>query len=267
MTRDVPWFRFFAGFLILWSALYGLGRIGTASIDHGVIAAAVVIALAVVVESRVLKTPRADIPARLGLSRPGSRAMVAALIVSLIVVATLPAYAYIAGEHLELRAGWPWLAVNLLAYHGVAEELCWRGYAFAHLRSGRRFGAAVVATMPLIALTHVPIAIEGGIGVGVAAVTVAAVTCIPLAHLYELGRQTIWACALVHAAIDAFKLIDDPARYAGLSVAIAGAALVCPFAALAWKRRPRTVSAQMSSAPRRHAPGRSVPGITRKEQL
>jgi membrane protease YdiL (CAAX protease family) len=157
--------------------------------------------------------------------------------------------------------------VNLLAYHGVAEELCWRGYVFAHLRSGRGFGAAVAATMPLIALTHVPIAIESGIGVGAAAVTVAAVTCIPLAHLYELGRRTIWACALVHAAIDAFKLIDDPARYAGLSVAIAGAALVCPFAALAWKRRPQTVSPpQMSSAPQRHAPQLRVPSITRKEQ-
>ena len=102
MTRDVPWFRFLTGFLVLWPALYGLGRIGTTSIDHGVATAAVVLALAVVVESHVSKTAWANVPARLGLGRPGFRAMVAALIVSLIVLATLPAYAYFAGEHLQL---------------------------------------------------------------------------------------------------------------------------------------------------------------------
>ena len=29
-------------------------------------------------------------------------------------------------------------------------------------------------------------------------------------HLYELGRRTIWAPALVHTAIDSFKLVVIP---------------------------------------------------------
>ena len=240
MTAHHAPLRFLFGFAVLWSVLYGFGRIGETSIDHGVPAAITILFLALLLERRVLGTPLRDVPARLGLGRPGVRALVAAVFVSLITLAALPAYAHIADEHLELRPGWPWLAVGLLAYHGFAEELCWRGYTYGRLRCGRSFGAAVAATMPLIAITHIPVVIESGFAVGVASVVVAAITCMPLAHLYELGRRTIWPCALVHAAIDGFKLIDDPQRYAGLSAAIAGPALVCPFAAFAWSRHPRS---------------------------
>jgi membrane protease YdiL (CAAX protease family) len=240
MTSHHTPLRFVFGFAVLWSVLYGFGRIGETSIDRGVIAAITILFLALLLEAGVLATPRRDVPARLGLGRPGVRALVAALFVSLITLAALPVSAHLANEHLKLRTGWPWLAVSLLAYHGFAEELCWRGYTYGRLRCNRSFGAAVAATMPLIAITHVPIVIESGFAVGVAAVGVAAITCVPLAHLYELGRRTIWPCALVHAAIDGFKLIDDPQRYVGLSAVIAGAASVCPFAAFAWSRHPRS---------------------------
>jgi membrane protease YdiL (CAAX protease family) len=36
---------------------------------------------------------------------------------------------------------------------------------------------------------------------------VAAVTALPLGYLYENGGRTIWAPALVHTAIDSFKLV------------------------------------------------------------
>jgi hypothetical protein len=108
---------------------------------------------------------------------------------------------------------------------------------FGRLRQRHSFSAAVAATVPLIALTHVPIIVEGGWTVGIAAIVVAAVTCYPLARLYELGNRTIWPCVLVHAAIDGFSLIAHPARPGGLAVAVAGAALVVPFLALAWTPR------------------------------
>jgi membrane protease YdiL (CAAX protease family) len=52
------------------------------------------------------------------------------------------------GNDLPLRSGWLWLAVGLFAYHGLAEELAWRGYAFRRLRQGRTFGAAIRWTIP-----------------------------------------------------------------------------------------------------------------------
>jgi hypothetical protein len=36
---------------------------------------------------------------------------------------------------------------------------------------------------------------------------VAAVTAVALARLYEHGRRTIWAPAVLHTAIDSFKLV------------------------------------------------------------
>ena len=62
--------------------------------------------------------------------------------------------------------------------------------------------------MPLIAFTHLPILITSGPVVGSLAIVVAAVTCLPFAYLWERGSETIWAAAMLHASIDAFKLLE-----------------------------------------------------------
>jgi membrane protease YdiL (CAAX protease family) len=130
-----------------------------------------------------------------------------------------------------------WLLIGVLALHGLAEEVVWRGYAFRRLRVGRSFPRAAVLTMPLIAATHVPILVTSGPAVGLAAMAVAAVTSVPLAYLYETGRNTVWAPALVHAVIDAFKLVVVPlAVTAGFSLLVAGVALLVPLLALAVPR-------------------------------
>jgi hypothetical protein len=68
---------------------------------------------------------------------------------------------------------------------------------------------------------------------------VAAVTTLPLAHLYELGRGTIWAPALVHADIDGFKLVELPAAPTTFSLPLAAISLTVPLPALVVPRRPR----------------------------
>jgi hypothetical protein len=63
---------------------------------------------------------------------------------------------------------------------------------------------------------------------------VAAVTTLPLAHLYELGRGTIWAPALVHSGIDSFKLVElTAATLTTFSLTLAAISLTVPLAALA----------------------------------
>ena len=67
---------------------------------------------------------------------------------------------------------------------------------------------------------------------------VAAVTSIPFAYLYETGRRSIWAPALVHTAIDTFKLVVIPAAaLATFSVLIIVVSLTVPLLALAVPRR------------------------------
>jgi hypothetical protein len=41
----------------------------------------------------------------------------------------------------------------------------------------------------------------------------AVVSSIPLSYLYERGNRTIWAPAIVHAAIEAIKLVTFPEAY------------------------------------------------------
>lgn len=148
---------------------------------------------------------------RLGLGRPRRRAVAAAAVLSALVLTVYPVSFALSGDPVRLRSDWVWLLIGLFAFHGLAEELLWRGFAFRLLRQGRSFRSALSWTMPLIAATHIPIVFNVGIAVGVGAMVVAAVTSVPFGFLYEAGGNTIWGPALVHTAIDSFKLVIIPA--------------------------------------------------------
>ncbi|WP_369133922.1 CPBP family intramembrane glutamic endopeptidase [Modestobacter sp. I12A-02662] len=181
--------------------------------------------------------------------------MVLAVGLSALVLLAHPLSAAITGVVPALRPGWPWLLVGVFALHGVAEEIVWRGYAFRRLRAGRSFGRAVVLTMPLLVAAHVPVLASNGPAVGGAAMLVAAVTSVPLAYLYETGRSTVWAPALVHAAIDSFKLVDlPPAAQPTFSLTLAAVALLVPLLALAVPRR--VLADRHPAGARRAAAGR-----------
>ena len=178
------------------------------------------------------------------------RALALAAAVSALVLLVLPLTAALSGAAPVPRTNWPWLLIGIFAFHGVAEELVWRGYAYRRLRAGRSFRAAVAWTMPLIAAAHIPIVVSLGPAVGVGAMLVAAVTAIPLSYLYETGHRSIWPPALVHTAIDTFKLVVIPAAaLSSFSLLIILISLTVPLLALAVPRRvltptlarPRTV--------------------------
>jgi membrane protease YdiL (CAAX protease family) len=231
------WLRFLAGFAVLYGVLAGLAGLD-ATARLGLVVLAGVLVTAVLVEQVLDGGGPAAAARRLGLGRPGGRALVVAAGVSALVLLAHPVSAAITGVTPPLRPGWPWLLIGVLALHGVAEEVVWRGYAFRRLRAGRSFGRAVAWTMPLLVVAHVPILASSGPAVGAAAMLVAAATTVPLAYLYETGRRTIWAPALVHAAIDSFKLVDVPSEaQPTFSLTFAAFALVVPLLALAVPRR------------------------------
>ncbi len=215
-ARDEPvatarsWVRFLAGFAVLGAVL-----LGTSALDAtgrwGPAILAAVLATALAVEAVTRRFTLVAALSRVGLGRPGGRALAVAAVVSGLVLLAFPLTAVVTGAAPVLRPDWPWLLVGILAFHGVAEELVWRGYVFRRLRAGRSFRAATWWTMPLIAAAHVPIVVTMGPAIGLGAMLVAAVTAFPLGHLYETGGNTIWAPALVHTAIDAFKLVVIPA--------------------------------------------------------
>jgi membrane protease YdiL (CAAX protease family) len=237
VTGARAWVRFLVGFAVLWGVLAGVAEVDATG-RFGLLVLAAVLAAAVAVERVLDGTPPGVAVRRLGLGRPGGRALLLAVALSGLVLLVHPLTAATTGADVALRSGWPWLLVGIFAFHGVAEELVWRGYAFRRLRSGRSFGRAVAWSMPLLAATHVPVLVSSGPAVGSAAMLVAAVTTVPLAYLFETGRDTVWAPALVHTAIDSFKLVDvESAAQPMYSLTLAAVALVVPLLGLAVPRR------------------------------
>jgi hypothetical protein len=230
--------RFLLGFAVLYAVLAGLADLDP-SASHGLLVLAAVLVAALVVERALDGTGAVVSLHRIGLGRPALRAVLVAVVLGLLVQLVYPLLTLTTGASAVLRPDWPWLLVGIFALHGVAEELVWRGYAFRRLRAGRSFRRAVLWTMPLIAATHIPVVVTSGPAVGAAAMLVAAVTTVPLARLYEAGRNTVWAPAVLHTAIDSFKLVVVPAAaLTTFSLLLAAVSLVIPLLAV-----PRWVAA------------------------
>jgi membrane protease YdiL (CAAX protease family) len=237
MTGVRWWLRFLAGFAVLYGVLAGLAELNATG-RFGLLILAAVLLVALAVERVLDGTGPGEAVRRLGFGRPGWRVLLVAAVVSALVQLVYPLVTAMTGEVFALRPGWPWLLIGIFAFHGLAEELVWRGYAFRRLRAGRSFGRAVAWTMPLVAATHIPIIVGSGPAVGAAAILVAAVTTLPLAHLYEGGGNTLWAPALVHTAVDTFKLVEIPAAaLTTFSLTLAAVSLTVPLLALAVPRR------------------------------
>jgi membrane protease YdiL (CAAX protease family) len=225
------WVGFVVGFGLIWGTLQ-LTSSPVPTLLPSVGACVATVAVAVVVVLVLWRVPPRSAPLALGLGRPALPGLlVAAGVVVLIAVGYL-LFTPLTGRTLSAPPGWLGLLLGVFLFNGVAEEVAWRGYVFAALRRGRTFWRAVLLSMPLLALTHVPIMINSGVLVGTAAMIVAAVTTLPFAYLYELGGRTIWAPALVHAAIDTFRALTvDPADTVVFSLYVSAVALVVPLVA------------------------------------
>lgn len=153
---------FLLGFAVIWGTMFALGLDTPTGIERGLVAAGGTLVVAAAAQRIVFGTSLSAAPNALGLGRPPVRSLVAAAAVSVCLFALYPVYSAATHTTLTLRDGWPWLAVNLFAYHGMAEEVAWRGYAFGRLRRGHSFRRAVALTMPLIAVTHLPVLASAG---------------------------------------------------------------------------------------------------------
>ena len=232
-----PWPRFLIGFAIVWGVLAGLGEIDATG-RWGIVILVLVAAAAVVVEMLLFKTSLRRAIGFLGLGRPGGRSLALAAVVSGVVLLVYPVTVALTGAQLRLVPNWPWILVGIFAFHGLAEEIVWRGFAFRRLSIDRPFRTAVLLTMPLVAAAHIPIVINNGVVVALGAMLVAAVTSLPFSYLYVTGRCTVWAPAILHTAIDTFKLVIIP-EYAvtTFSMLLIVVSIVVPLLALTVPRR------------------------------
>lgn len=94
----------------------------------------------------------------------------------------------------------------------------------------------MLLSLPLIVATHVPIILSNGAVVGGLALVSAAVTCLPLAYLWERGRGTIWPPAILHGLIFTWQIFERsyPVTF---SLVVLIASIVVPLIALVFRDR------------------------------
>ena len=106
-------------------------------------------------------------------------------------------------DEFSLYPGWISLLPGLFAQAGIAEEVLFRGYLFGHIRRGRTFRRAAALSMAPFVGVHLVLFFTMPWPIAFVSVLLAVVISFPLARLFELGGNTIWAPALLHFVVQA----------------------------------------------------------------
>ena len=139
----------------------------------------------------------------LGLGRPRTKGIVLAGGTSFVLIMLGLLFVRARGMTPAFYPGWISLLPGLFAQAGIAEEVLFRGYLFRHLRVGRTFWrAAAVSMLPFVSV-HLILFFSMSWPIAVASVLLAIIISFPLAYLFELGGDTIWAPAILHFVIQA----------------------------------------------------------------
>jgi membrane protease YdiL (CAAX protease family) len=157
---------------------------------------------------------------RLGLGWPRAKGIAVAGAVTLLLLMAAFLFVRARGLSPTFYPGWTSLLPGLFAQGGIAEEVLFRSYLFGHIRVGRSFWrAAGLSMLPFVAV-HLVLFFTMAWPIALASVLLAVVISFPLAYLFELGGDTIWAPAILHFVVQAtVKVAVFP--YGGASFALA----------------------------------------------
>ena len=202
ITGWSQWLRLLLGLVLVFGLFHwSAAALGSDFGEAGLFIAVLVVAAIVAVERVLFGQRVVDAPRALGLGRPHSKGLLIACGVSLLLFVVVLAFSWATGARLQFLPGWVSLVAGLFAQAGIAEETLFRGYLFGHLRCGRTFWRAAVASMVPFVLVHLFLFFTMPWPIALAAVLLAVVLSFPFAYLFELGGSTIWAPALLHFVI------------------------------------------------------------------
>lgn len=171
--------------------------------QQGILIAMLVVAATAATDRFLLRQQRGAAVRHLGLGRPRAKGIVVVGGVAILLLAVALLFVRARGLAPASYPGWISLLPGLFAQAGIAEEVLFRGYLFGHIRVGRTFWrAAAVSMLPFVAV-HLVLFFSMPWPIALASVLLASVISFPLAYLFELGGDTIWAPAFLHFVIQA----------------------------------------------------------------
>ena len=250
-----PWLKLVGGLGAVFVLFQLLGHVLNSDRGQaGLSIAVAVIAALVAVERLLFRQSLGSAMSSLGLGRPSALGVAAAVGLSALLVLVIPAYAHVRGVQVVPYPGWAWLLPGLFAQAGIAEEALFRGYLFRRLRQDRSFwNAALLAMIPFV-VVHLFMFATLPWTIALAAVVLATVICFPLAHLFELGGNTIWAPAILHFTVQgSIKVLELPGD-ALMPVVWMAASATIPYFAFFLHRVAAPLSGAVATSARRPPP-------------
>ncbi len=148
----------------------------------------------------------------LGFGRPDRRTFLLTALIGLFALLFFPIFSAITGASFSVPDNWLWKLSGIVAIHGIAEEVLFRGFLFHHLRTGRTFDRAAFLALLVFAIAHVYLFTYMSVPVALFATLLSLASAYPFAYLFERGNNTIWAPALLHTIIHSvtFFNISEP---------------------------------------------------------
>ena len=137
--------------------------------------------------------------------------MLAAVIITLVMLTFFPLYSAATGVPFSLKPDWLGLLVGAIVLNGLAEETLFRGFVFGHLRqAGHSFWRAGLVSLAIFGAVHLFLFTTNPVVVALLATLLAIAAAFPYAFLYERAGSTIWAGVIVHIGGHALRLVDIP---------------------------------------------------------
>jgi membrane protease YdiL (CAAX protease family) len=204
MTINTPsqWTRLVAGVASVFALFHWAAQaLGSDRGQAGILIGLLVVTATVVVEGVIFRQPPGLAARSLGLGRPRAGGLITAAAVCVVLLLVVPVFAKLTADSPTFLPGWLSLLPGLFAQAGVAEEVLFRGYLFARLRQGRSFWRAAGLSILPFAGVHLVLFSTMPWPIALAALLLSIVVSVPLAHLFKLGGDTIWAPALVHFVV------------------------------------------------------------------
>jgi membrane protease YdiL (CAAX protease family) len=202
IASPAQWFRLLVGF----AAIYALFQVSAATLGSdrgqaGLIVGALVVAATLAVERLAFGQTLTSAARAIGLGRPHHTGVAVSVVICVLLLLVVPAWAWMAGGSGTFAPGSLWLLPGLFAQAGIGEEVLFRGYLFGHLRRERSFRAAALLSMLPFVGVHLLLFVTMPWPLALAALVLSVALSFPMAHLYVLGGATIWAPALLHFVV------------------------------------------------------------------
>jgi membrane protease YdiL (CAAX protease family) len=198
------WCRLVLGLVLVFALFHGTATIlGSDRGQSGILIGVVVVLATALADRFLLRRPFEGEIRALGLGLPRLRGMAVASGIASLLLTVGFLFVQRQGVRLTLFPGALALMPGLFMQAGVAEEVLFRAYLFGHIRVGRTFWRAAALSMLPFAGVHLVMFWSMPWVVALAALLLAIVISFPLAYLFELGGNTIWAPALLHFVIQA----------------------------------------------------------------